>query len=80
MLNLEELTKEQLIKICKNQQREIRDLQEKNQTNEKKLEVYSTCTNKDLGISRRLEICMQETLSYIEDVEYLKEELRKKNL
>lgn len=76
-INLEDLTKEELIKKCLNQRENIKQLQESLKYAKSQIAIY------ELAISSKKydknTIYMQETLSYIKEVERLKKELEKRN-
>ncbi len=72
---LEELTREELIRKCYNQRNNIQQLQSKVEAAEKE-KAFLKAMYSNWPINKKVEIAMKETLSYIEEVELLKEELK----
>ena len=70
-VELEELTKEELVAKCQNQKESLKVANDKIQSLSKELELVRVV------LSEKLRICMEETLSYVEEVERLKNEKEK---
>lgn len=68
---LEEMTKEQLIQKCENQREQIKTLNQVLQLRQKELEIYKVCLS-ERPLNSKLQICMEETLSYMNEIEKLK--------
>ena len=68
---LEEMTREELIKKCENQREQIKTLNQVLQSRQKELELYKVCLS-ERPLNQKLQICMEETLSFMEEVEKFK--------
>jgi len=75
--NLEELTKLQLIDKILNQRINIKLLEAKNKRLEKELSIKDLALS-EAKVSAKVRIYMEESLSLMEDIEILKNELREK--
>ena len=75
-VELEELTKEELIAKCQNQKESLKVANDKIQSLSKELEIIRVVLS-ERRLSEKLRICMEETLSYVEEVERLKKEKEK---
>ena len=75
-VELEELTKEELIAKCQNQKESLKVANDKIQSLSKELEIIRVVLS-ERRLSEKLRICMEETLSYVEEVERLKNEKEK---
>ena len=73
---LEELSKEELIKKCLNQRTLIQELQDKIKKLSKEVELKDVAMS-SMKLNRKLDIYMSETLSYMEDIEYMKRKVKK---
>ncbi|MCK9576132.1 MAG: hypothetical protein M0R51_09415 [Clostridia bacterium] len=71
-----ELTKEELIKKCENQKLNIKQLENSLKIANSRINVLQTITS-EMNIYDKLNVCMQETLSYMEEVEELKKQTNK---
>ena len=70
---LEELPYEQLLKKCYNQKRVIQELNDKVKLLSSRNRVLETMTS-EKSLTHKLLVCMEETLSYIDDVTDLRKE------
>lgn len=68
---LEEMTREELIQKCGNQREQIKTLNQVLQSRQKELELYKVCLS-EKPLNSKLQICMEETLSFMEEVERFK--------
>lgn len=68
---LEEMTREELIQKCENQREQIKTLNQVLQSRQKELELYKVCLS-ERPLNSKLQICMEETLSYMNEIEKLK--------
>ena len=73
---LEELSREELIKKCLNQRALIQELQDKIKKLSKEVELKDIAMS-SMKLNRKLDIYMSETLSYMEDIEYMKRKVKK---
>lgn len=73
---LEELSREELIKKCLNQRALIQELQDKIKKLSKEVELKDVAMS-SMKLNRKLDIYMSETLSYMEDIEYMKRKVKK---
>lgn len=73
---LEKLSKNDLIKKCENQKQLIQNLVDKNKRLQDQCNILRLVVS-NANINHKLMVCMQETMSYIEDVEDLKNEIKK---
>lgn len=73
---LEKLSREELIKKCLNQRNHIQELQDKITSLKKEVELKDVAMSK-LKLNHKLDIYMQETLSYMEDIEYMKRKVKR---
>jgi hypothetical protein len=71
-----ELTKEELIKKCENQKLNIKQLENSLKIANSRINILQTITS-EMNIYDKLNVCMQETLSYMEEVEELKKQTNK---
>ena len=72
---LEELSKEELIIKCLNQRANIQLLQIKQEKLERENVLYKEMYS-NIPLSAKVKVAMQETMSYINEVERLKKEIR----
>lgn len=70
---LEELTKEELIKKCKNQRSNIQQLEATLEKTQRELK-FKDAMYSNISLPHKLQIAMNETLSYINEVERFKKE------
>ena len=70
---LEELTKEELIKKCLNQRNNIQQLQATLEKTQKEFSLHKAM-HSDMSLPHKLQIAMNETLSYINEIEIFKKE------
>lgn len=75
-VRLEDLTHEELLKKCYNQKRVIQELNGKISDLNKKNRLLETVMG-NASLNHKLLLCMQETMSYIDDVDNLKNEIKK---
>lgn len=75
-VRLEDLTHEELLKKCYNQKRVIKELNDKVNLLSSRNRVLETITS-EKTLTHKLLVCMEETMSYIDDVENLKNEIKK---
>ena len=75
-VRLEDLTHEELLKKCYNQKRVIQELNTKVSDLNKKNRLLETVMG-NTSLNHKLLVCMQETMSYIDDVDNLKNEIKK---
>lgn len=68
---LDEMTREELIQKCKNQREQIKTLNQVLQSRQKELEIYKVCLS-ERPLNSKLQICMEETLAYMDEIEKLK--------
>ena len=68
---LEEMTREELIQKCGNQREQIKTLNQVLQSRQKELEIYKVCLS-ERPLNQKLQICMEETLAYMDEIEKLK--------
>lgn len=68
---LEEMTREELIQKCGNQREQIKTLNQVLQSRQKELELYKVCLL-EKPLNSKLQICMEETLAYMDEIEKLK--------
>lgn len=68
---LEEMTREELIQKCENQREQIKTLNQVLQSRQKELEIYKVCLS-ERPLNSKLQICMEETLAYMDEIEKLK--------
>lgn len=73
---LEEMSREELIEKCLNQRQHIQELQDKITSLKKEVELQKVAMS-SMKLNRKLDIYMGETLSYMEDVEYMKRKVKK---
>ena len=73
---LEKLSKNDLIKKCENQKQLIQNLVDKNKRLQDQCNILRLVVS-NASIDHKLMVCMQETMSYIDDVEDLKNEIKK---
>lgn len=73
---LENLSKNDLIKKCENQKQLIQNLVDKNKRLQDQCNILRLVVS-NARIDYKLMVCMQETMSYIDDVEDLKNEIKK---
>lgn len=71
---LEDLTKDELIKKCLNQRENIKQLQDKLKQIETKCDLLQTYMSSKSSRTK-IDIYMEETLSFMEDIEELKKEI-----
>lgn len=71
---LEELTKEELIKKCLNQRNNIQQLQATLEKTQREFDLYKIM-NSNRSLPLKLQIAMNETLSYINEIERFKKEI-----
>lgn len=72
-VRLEDLTHEELLKKCYNQKRVIQELNDKVKLLSSRNRVLETMTS-EKSLTHKLLVCMEETLSYIDDVTDLRKE------
>ena len=70
---LEELTKEELIKKCLNQRNNIQQLQATLEKTQREFSLHKAM-HSDMSLPHKLQIAMNETLSYINEIERFKKE------
>ena len=70
---LEELTKEELIKKCQNQRSNIQQLQSTLEKTQRELKLKDAMYS-NISLPHKLQIAMNETLSYINEIERFKKE------
>ena len=68
---LDEMTREELIQKCENQREQIKTLNQVLQSRQKELEIYKVCLS-ERPLNQKLQICMEETLAYMDEIEKLK--------
>lgn len=68
---LDEMTREELIQKCENQREQIKTLNQVLQSRQKELELYKVCLS-ERPLNQKLQICMEETLAYMDEIEKLK--------
>lgn len=73
---LEKLSKNDLIKKCENQKQLIQNLVDKNKRLQDQCNILRLIVS-NKRIDHKVMVCMQETMSYIDDVEDLKNEIKK---
>lgn len=72
---LEELSKDELIKKCYNQRTLIKQLQDAGKFLLRKVEFLESF-DRATSMSRKVEICYNETMSLFDDIEQLKNEVK----
>lgn len=70
---LEDLTKEQLVTKCKNQRKVINTLTEISIILKKRCEMYELVMSRK-PLEHKLNVCFRETLSYMDEIEQIKQE------
>ena len=73
---LEELTREELITKCYNQRKLIKELQDAGKFLLRANEVYRAMVSQ-MNLPHKLKVCMDETMSLFDDVEYQKTQIKK---
>lgn len=68
---LDKMTREELIQKCENQREQIKTLNQVLQSRQKELELYKVCFS-ERPLNSKLQICMKETLAYMDEIEKLK--------
>lgn len=68
---LDKMTREELIQKCENQRGQIKTLNQVLQSRQKELELYKVCLS-ERPLNSKLQICMEETLAYMDEIEKLK--------
>lgn len=76
LMDLEDLTKEELVKKCKNQRENIKILNSVVKKLKEELELKNYILS-NAKMSEKIRVCMNETISYMEEVEQLKQEISK---
>lgn len=68
---LDKMMREELIQKCENQREQIKTLNQVLQSRQKELELYKVCFS-ERPLNSKLQICMEETLAYMDEIEKLK--------
>lgn len=73
LVSLEDLSKEELLQKCKNQRYVIARLNEIANILRKKCELYELVMSRR-PLDQKIRVCINETLSYMEEIEEIKKE------
>lgn len=74
---IEQMTKEQLIDLCKRQKETLSTLNMELERKSKENNLLHIVLNTDKSINIKMQICIMESLSLMEDIERLKQKIKK---
>lgn len=74
---IEQMTKEQLIDLCKRQKETLATLNMELERKSKENNLLHIVLNSDKSINIKMQICIMESLSLMEDIERLKQKIKK---
>lgn len=74
---IEQMTKEQLIDLCKRQKETLATLNMELERKSKENNLLHIVLNTDKSINIKMQICIMESLSLMEDIERLKQKIKK---